>query len=182
MFQPGPHSGRSGDDQHHNPLWHASTGQFRNLCVCFIHVKFGHIYLRLCIPKNKTLLWWGKKTHVELAVWFETMHQTRWQNWEKSSLFRATQGLNGFHLCVQVNCQSPVLVPSLHSSLLLKAAQSLDQHYKHVPLNNHHLKWTLQSKLQKPSCNIYFSSLKIPRGKKEVGMGKGPFLSSEHSV
>lgn len=107
----------------------------------------------------------GEKAHIKLDVWFEAMPQTRRHDWNKR-VFRAMQGLNGFHLCVQVNCQSPVLVPSLHSSLLLKAAQALDWSYKHAHLNHHHLKWTLQSKPQKPSCNIYVSTMKGPREKR----------------
>lgn len=50
MFKPSAHSGRSGDEKHHNPLWHAPTGQFKNLCVSVSYMlKLGtHIRGRAC--------------------------------------------------------------------------------------------------------------------------------------
>lgn len=88
---------------------------FYNLCVSTSYTLNLHTnswdYMCLNVMGGKPML----------AVWFKAMHQTRWHNWKKSSVFRAMLGLNGFHLCVWVNCQSPVLLPSLHSFLLLKA-------------------------------------------------------------
>lgn len=88
-------------------------------CLC---AKFGCVHLRLCMPGNRALLRWEKKTHhIKLAVWFEVKPQIR-----QHKCLRASKGLNGFHPHVQVNCQSLFLVPSLHSSFLLKAAWSFD--------------------------------------------------------
>lgn len=52
---------------------------YKSPSLCFLCIKFGHVYLRVCLPKNRTSLWWGKKKkHVKLAVWFEIKPQTRW--------------------------------------------------------------------------------------------------------